>query len=211
MTVEEILKQVSVYQNYSTVESLKKAGHVYELNYGVSVVTLKHLSNSIQGNQKLVQNLWKTSCREGMILATMIANPEKIKIKEVLKWSIDFTNPEIVEQICSNLLHKVPFWNDLVDLWLVSENELLVKAGLHILLKKAQNHKDTEAIDFSPRIPQIIQLANTDSLYVKKAVVLTLQALINLNDFFKEGVCEELNKNQSISFAWLKSELWWDQ
>lgn len=211
MTVKEVINQIARYQDYAASESMKKFGFDYQLNYGVSIVTLKHLSNSIPSSHKLALELWETGIREAMILATMIANPKQITKKEIKKWSEKFTNPELVEQSCSNLLFKLSYWDDLVDEWLVSENEFLVKSGLHIILKKTQFLQDSEFDSLFVRIPKIIQLAVTDNLYIKKSVVLTLQVMIDMDHYFKEAICEELNKYDSMSFAWLKSELWWDK
>lgn len=211
MTVKEVIDQIARYQDYGASESMKKFGYTYKLNYGVSIVTLKHLSNSIPRSHKLAMELWKTEIREAMILATMIANPNEIKKKEVRVWSESFTNPELVEQACSNLLYRIPFWNELVEEWLVSEKELLVKAGLHIILKKIQNNQESDLDALFERIPQIIKLAETDSIYIKKSVVLTLQVMVDMDNYFKESICEQLNNYDSMAFAWLKSELWWDQ
>ena len=210
MDFNEVIERIKVHQNLSAAKRMKDLGLDYKINYGVSIVTLRQISNQIPCDHDLALSLWKSDVRETKLLAAMIDIPEKVTQEQVLEWSHDFTNSEIVEQTCSNLIWKLDFWSSFVDLWLESENDYLQKAALSIILNFAQKAMmNNEELVYS-YISGIAKLAESNSLLVRKAVILTLQSLIDNNAEFKNKICEEINLLQSNTAKLVKSELWWD-
>jgi hypothetical protein len=103
---KRIVKAIPSMQNGLTASSMEQRGLVYEKNWGVSVVDLKHFAAQFEKNHLLALKLWNKKWRETMLLATMIDVPAEVTEEQMDYWIKTADNNEIIEQAVINLFTK---------------------------------------------------------------------------------------------------------
>ena len=73
--------------------------------YGISMPEIRQMAKEIKKDHELALLLFKSGIHEAKMLATIIAEHEKITEKEVNEWVKLFDSWDIVDQCCMNL-----FW-----------------------------------------------------------------------------------------------------
>lgn len=107
-TVKKLMKKVAYYQNGDTVNTMKKLGYNYELNYGVSIPQLKLIANTTTPNHTLAVLLRQFfHIREALILSSMLDEPEKITPEKTVEIGKLISYPELAQQFGKNLFAHV--------------------------------------------------------------------------------------------------------
>ena len=144
--VLEIKSQIIHRASGEVAENMRMAGIIYKVNYGVPIPELKELAKPYKGDHDLALELYAEDIRECKILASLIADPERLTGEQIDEWAAEFTNPEIVEQVCGNLFWKSEFALSRSIEWCLSNDELLRKAGLLIIALKASDTAIKESL-----------------------------------------------------------------
>ncbi len=106
---QEILSRIKRLQNREVVNSMKKRGIDYNVNFGVSVPMLQLLASEYTKNHLLALKLWNKQWRETMIMATLLEEPFEVTENQIDFWVRNFTSIEIAEQAAMNLFSKTTF------------------------------------------------------------------------------------------------------
>ncbi len=141
-TLEKVLElkaKVKHLMNAEVADAMRREGIIYKVNYGVSIPELKALAKPYLGDHELALELFREEIRECKLLATMIDDPELITGEQLDEWANDFTNPEIVEQVCGNLFWRTGYALSRSIEWCLDDDELFQKAGLLIIARKASD------------------------------------------------------------------------
>jgi hypothetical protein len=142
---QEILSKIKPLQNGEVVNSMKKRGVVYKVNYGVSVPLLRQLASDYPRQHLLALKLWNKQWRETMILATLLENPYEVTENQMDFWVRNFPSIEIAEQAAMNLFSKTPFAYQKAYEYCVGKKLLVKIVGLLMIGRLALT--DTEAPD----------------------------------------------------------------
>lgn len=141
-TLEKVLElkaKVKHLMNAEVADAMRREGIIYKVNYGVSIPELKALAKPYLGDHELALELFREEIRECKLLATMIDDPELITGEQLDEWANDFTNPEIVEQVCGSLFWRTGYALSRSIEWCLDDDELFQKAGLLIIARKASD------------------------------------------------------------------------
>jgi len=179
MNLEQIKPYFLTYQNGVTVELMEKAGIQYKTNYGVALLELRKFAKEQGVKHQLALDLWHSKIREAMIIATLIVDVDQVSADNMDEWAGSIINSEIAEQIAANLLWRTECCFDIVDSWLQDENAHKQQAALMTLVKLLRMKKDFNGIAADKYVELVVRMTETDSYYVKNAVVLTLQAFLD--------------------------------
>jgi len=126
----QIIKSIPSFQNGETAESMEKRGLTYEKNWGVSLVDLKNYASKVEKNHLLALKLWNKQWRETMILATLLDLPSEVTEEQMDFWVKTAENPEIVEQMVTNLFTQTPYAFSKALEWCRGKKFLVKYAGL---------------------------------------------------------------------------------
>lgn len=207
--VREIISKVKVYANGPSSASLGVWGIDYKVNYGVSIAALKEIAEDYKGNHELALSLYEQDVRECMIIASLIDDPEQVKGEQIDSWAQKFTNVEIVEQVCSNLLWKTDCALSRSIEWCLSDDELLQKAGLIVAARSASNPNIKDVV-FEPYLDIIDGLGDRSIANNKNNIEFALRQIAQRNDNFKNRVVEfakELASADDEHRAWIGNQL----
>ena len=120
--IAEIRRKIMLSMNGITSEKMTQSGVVYKKNYGVAIPRIKEIASFYTPNSDLAQRLWIIGIRETMIIATLLQPVDRFTQEMANEWAASLQQLEMVEQICMNLLSKLPFANELCLQWVDSGN-----------------------------------------------------------------------------------------
>ncbi|MGI9013078.1 MAG: DNA alkylation repair protein [Phycisphaerales bacterium] len=104
--------------------------------FGVSYADLGKLVKAIGWNHALALELWKSGNHDARTLATMIADPAKMKKSELESWAKTPTGHFTIDAVGS-LAAKSPHARALVMKWIASKHEMLSATGWQVLASLA--------------------------------------------------------------------------
>ncbi|MEI8279250.1 MAG: DNA alkylation repair protein [Bacteroidota bacterium] len=96
MTAAEILKQLQALGQESYKKVLLKHD-IKEPVYGVKIEELQKIRKKIKNGHELSLKLYDTGIYDAMYLAGLIAEPEKMTVKDLQKWAENATAPVLRE------------------------------------------------------------------------------------------------------------------
>lgn len=207
--VLEIKSQVMHRANGEVAENMRMAGIIYKVNYGVPIPELKELAKPYKGDHDLALELYAEDIRECKILASLIADPERLTGEQIDEWAAEFTNPEIVEQVCGNLFWKSEFALSRSIEWCLSNDELLRKAGLLIIARKASDTAIKEGL-LEPYIGIIEDMAEDMTDLTQSAAQFALREIAKRSPELAARVSEtasRMTESENELAAWVGNEL----
>lgn len=92
--------------------------------YGVSYAAQKSLAKKIKTDQPLANALWESGNHDARILATMIADPQRMTVRELERWAKDLDNSVICDAFIG-LAARTAHARVLFERWADSPNEWL--------------------------------------------------------------------------------------
>ncbi|PWE01461.1 DNA alkylation repair protein [Marinilabilia rubra] len=120
--VEKILRQVRQLKDGETAELIEKSGAHYRVNYGVSLVHLRKIGAQLDVDDALAQRLWYRKIRETMIIATMLADYDKMGPEELERWGDMINTIELSEQMGQNFMVKSDVPESVLEEWCKSDH-----------------------------------------------------------------------------------------
>lgn len=205
----EVKSQIMHRANGEVAENMRRAGVIYKVNYGVPIPELKELSKTYKGDHDLALELFKEDIRECKILASLIAEPEKLTGEQIDDWAAEFTNPEIVEQVCGNLLWKSEYALSRSIVWCLSTDEMMRKAGLLIIARKASDTSLKESI-LEPYIGIIENMTDDMTDLTQSAAQFALRQIAKRSPSLAARVMEaasRMTESENELAAWVGNEL----
>ncbi len=207
ISVDEVLRRLKVEARPEQLEGMARYGIVVENRLGVSIPGLRKLAKEIGKNHDLALDLWKTGVSDTMILASLVAEPNKLTGEQMEEWVKDFNSWDVCDQVCNNLFNGHPLvWNKVLD-WSKREEVFVKRAAFALLSSLAVHDKaaDEKFIDF---LLVIKREAVDNRNFVKKAVNWALRNIgkrnLNLNRAAIK-VAREIQQIDSKACRWIGS------
>lgn len=164
--------------------------------FGVSFEHLKSLKKEVTSpegekgiNHSIAQKLWKTKNIDARILACTIAEPTKITRNEANKW-IPAINYYVLADYFAELIAQTRFGQDIMYLWIQSQNEYIKRVGFAILNYFAQNDQSKSDLFFNAFLQKIKQEIQFAPNRAKEAMNNCLIAIGGRNETLRDSVLE---------------------
>jgi len=146
---------------------MRNSGLNYKLNFGLDAMSIRELAKRFEPNVQLAELLWSENARECKILGTLLYPKTEFTAQKADLWLTDCFNPELMEQLCFNLLQHLDFASEKTQEWIKSENPEIRTAGYMLLLRLILGKKKL------PDLTLAIQLAekeiSSDNFRLKQA------------------------------------------
>ena len=196
-------------KNGQVSETMLDMGIMYKVNYGVSIATIREAAKRFGPDHDLAEMLYQHDSREAKIAASLVEDPKKVTREQMEAWSVDFINSELVEQVCSNLFHKVEFALAKSFEWCLSDNLYLKMAGYLIAGYAARNQKyrNSQLLSYFDNIEED---APVSEVYLRNAIAFCLREIDLRNPECKDQVSIFMKKLESSSDAssqWIAEEV----
>lgn len=200
-----LLGRVRKQMNGAVSESMASHGQNYGLNYGVSIATLREIAATETKDYGFAKYLYQQQVRELKLLATHLAEPERLDTHEFPFWSRGIANAELAEELAFALLSKIYDINSLMGVWSTESNEMVAYAAL---MAAARNERTTTEVAFIA-VENAVK-ANPESRYIAEAVVALLVYVASRDKSVKVGIPHLLERlNDSPTKRHILEEIEW--
>jgi len=171
MDYNEVVAKIELLENPKNAQGMARfAIRPKAKVYGISMPQLRKLAGKIKKDHKLARELFKSNIHEAKILATIIADKDKLTDKEASQWAKTFDSWDIVDQCCMNLFWQSKDCIKKIPEWAKSDQEFIRRTAfslMAVLAAKDEEMKDSEFLKFF----LLIKKYSTDERnFVKKAV-----------------------------------------
>lgn len=211
-TLEKVLEIKALIKhqaNGEVAENMRREGIIYKVNYGVSMPELQQIAKPYKGDHELALELYREEIRECKILASLIDDPLQVTGQQIDEWANDFDNPEIVEQVCNNLIWKSEFSLSRSIEWCLDDDELFQKAGLLIIARKASDPEIKDSM-VEPYIGIIGNISETISGITQTAAAYALREIAKRNSRLEQialSLAQSMTESENEMAAWVGNEI----
>ena len=112
--------------------------------FGVSYANLERLKRTLGVNHALARELWSTGNHDARVLATKIADPDEVSLRDVDAWVKDLDSYVIADAF-SALIEQTPWAKKKMHQWGASRGEWVARVGWLLVARLARH--DTELSD----------------------------------------------------------------
>lgn len=133
MTCHDVLEELKSLGTAQNRKTYARHGVVGE-NYGVSYAHLGALKKRIKTNHELAEQLWQSGVHDARVLATMIADPQKVGAGLLDSWVKDVDSYPLGDAVAS-LAVQTDAARSGVDQWIKSTDELTGSFGWSLMAR----------------------------------------------------------------------------
>lgn len=181
---ESILTRLRGMANAHNVEGMARFGINPERALGISVNALREIARELKAAVKppeerhtLAAELWASEIHEARILATIIDDPKLVTAEQMEAWAADFDSWDLVDQCCGNLFDKTSLGYAKALEWKDREEEFVRRAAFSLMAYVAVHDKKRPDADFEPFLQAVLERADDERNFVKKAVNWALRSI----------------------------------
>jgi 3-methyladenine DNA glycosylase AlkD len=148
---------------------------------GVSVGDLRAMGKRVGRDHALAIALWKTGWYEARMLASFVADPERVTAPLMDRWARDFDNWAICDTVCFQLFDRSPLaWRKIAQ-WSTRREEFVKRAAFALLASVALHDKNAPDAPFERSLALIERAATDERNFVKKGVSWALRGIGHRN------------------------------
>jgi len=203
---DEIMARLRELANPRAVAGMAKYGINPENTLGVSIPNLRRIAKETGKDHGLALELWKSGVHEARILASMVDDPKQVTEAQAEEWVAGFDSWDVCDQVCMNLLEKLPFAYEKAAEWAGREEEFVRRAGFALVACLAWHDKSAPDEKFIAFLPVIRKHSTDDRNFVKKAVNWALRNMGKRNRNLCARAIEtagEIEKIDSRAARWI--------
>lgn len=213
MDVEEILRLLQKKASRRNVRGMARFGMATRGRLGVSVPEMRRIARTVGKDHRLALALWKTEIAEARIVASMVAEPKKVTVRQMESWVVGIDSWDICDQVCANLWDKTPFAWSRARAWTRRKEEFVRRAGFALIACLAWHDKQAADARFVAMLPLIRRGAVDERNFVRKAVSWALRAIGKRNPGLRREallLAKALLRSDSPSARWVGASAWRD-
>jgi len=195
--------------NPKNLEGMKRFGIRFEKAFGVSMPQLRKFAKQYKNQHSLSLLLWESEYHEAKIFATLIENPKETTEPQIDKWVDNLYSWDICDQLCSNLLEKLPFIEKKCLEYTFSDKEFVKRAGFVSMARFGISKAKLSDSFFDIFFERIEQEATDERVFVKKAINWALRQIGKRNMNLREKaifISEKLLLQNSRSAKWIAND-----
>ena len=207
--LKQIIQTLKLNGNHDNVKGMIRFGINSKNMLGVSMPTLRKIGKEIGKNHNLAIELWNTNIHEARIVATLVAEPEKLTKKIANSWVKQFDSWAICDQCCLNLLSKTKYAFKIAIKYSENKYEYVKRTGFALMAVLAVHAKELENNDFDIFFNCIYKESTDERNFVKKAVNWALRQIGKRNKILKNkslNMANKILKINSKSAKWIAKD-----
>ena len=208
--VDNVIQLLMSKAEPENIPGMKRFGMSEESRLGIPVPELRAIAKSLGKDHQLAQELWNTRIAEARILASMVAEPDKLTGEQMDRWVEDFDSWGICDQVGMNLFDKTPLaWKKIPE-WSQSEEEFIRRASLALIACLAWHDKQAKDALFVNIMPVIRSCATDERNFVKKAASWALRNIGKRNrnlNLLAIQCAAEIQAINSKSARWIAADV----
>ncbi len=169
-TVDEALRKLRALARPDQVAGMARFGMTPDGRLGLAVPAMRRLARELGQDHRLALALWKTGSPDARMVASMIADPQKLTEAQMEAWVKDFNSWDVCDQVCQNLFERSPYAWKKVRAWARREEEYVRRAAFALIACLAWHDQAAADARFIQMLPVIKRAATDERNFVRKAV-----------------------------------------
>lgn len=169
-TVQEVVAWLRRRANPRNVAGMARYGISARGTLGVPIPPLRILARKLRPNHQLALRLWDSGIHEARILASMVDDPMKVSSRQMDAWLADIDSWDVCDQLCANLLERVPVARNRLKLWARRKPEFIKRAGFVLMARIAVSDKRAPDDLFQDYLRFLVRHGADSRNMVRKAV-----------------------------------------
>ena len=176
---------------------------------GVSAPNLRRLAREVGQDHALAGRLWTTGIHDARVLAALIDDPAQVTPRQMERWAGDFDSWAVCDTACCCLFDKTPYaWDKTVE-WTGREPEYVKRAGFVLMAALAVHDKKAPDERFEAFLPLLVQHADDERNFVKKAVNWALRQIGKRNARLNKRAvrtAQDIRRTGSKAARWIAAD-----
>ena len=205
----DVLRKLTQQSNSNNLVGMAKFGMAVKNRLGVSMPNVRRIAREVGPDHTLALALWKTSIAEARIVASIIADPDRMTPKQAEQWVKTFDSWDVCDQTCQNLFDKTPWAWRKVGTWARRDEEFVKRAAFALLACLAWHDKRAADQRFIDLFPVLKNGSRDDRNFVKKAVNWALRNIGKRNRRLNQEalkLAEEIRRLDSKAARWIAAD-----
>lgn len=178
--MKDILRQIRtdlrLSMNGVVSTSMRNKGVNYRMIFGVEIPVINRIAQKYQSDAVLAERLWEEDVREMKIMATLLYPVDQFRKNKALEWISVIKDQELREQICKNILQRLPYADELVVTTINSKEDNIVTTGLWLFSRLCITGSDlVNKIDSGILINSAIENLGSESMLLRQSALNALK------------------------------------
>jgi 3-methyladenine DNA glycosylase AlkD len=178
--MKDILRQIHtdlrLSMNGVVSTSMRNKGVNYRMIFGVEIPVINRIAQKYQSDAILAERLWEEDVREMKIMATLLYPVDQFRKNKALEWISVIKDQELREQICKNILQRLPYADELVVTTINSKEDNIVTTGLWLFSRLCITGSDlVNKIDSEILINSAIENLGSESMLLRQSALNALK------------------------------------
>ena len=169
-TCSTVLARLRAMANPASAAGMARYGISTRGLLGVGIPAMRRLAKETGRDHALALALWDSGVHEARILASLVAEPERLTAAQMNRWVRELDSWDICDQLCNNLLRRSPEAHARAVAWSQQRGEFVRRAGFTLMAVLAVHDKAAPDAVFAEDLRLIEQAAGDGRNFVKKAV-----------------------------------------
>jgi 3-methyladenine DNA glycosylase AlkD len=189
---------------------MARYGMKTENRLGVQIPEIRRIAKETGKNQELAMELWRTGIAEARILASMVAEPEKLTEQQMDAMVEDVDSWDIGDQTCMNLFEKTPYAWKKINEWSQRDEEFVKRTAYGLISVLAWHHKTATDNQFTQLFPIIAHGAQDPRKPIQKAVSWALRNIGKRNPTLNQKavqLAQEIRRTNTKPAKWVASDV----
>ena len=176
-TAKAVLAELKRSGSASHKASKARLGIAVDSALGVPLPAIRALARKCGRHQPLAEALWQSGFHEARLLASLVAEPDRIDLRTLEAWLADLQTWDLCDHLCNTLLVNVPASFERLPAWAADEREFVRRLAFSLMANLAI-HQTEYVKPLTGRYLALIRRHASDPRpYVKKAVSWALREL----------------------------------
>lgn len=141
--------------------------------FGVSFGEMRKLAKQMKIDHTLALGLWESGNHDARMLATMVADPERLTRSELDAWVREVDN-YVLSDALADLVGRSPHRDSRADKWVASSREFVAHTGWNLVAQQALADNDLPVSYFEDRLRQIEGAMHSAPNRTRHAMQMTL-------------------------------------
>lgn len=194
----DIVNQLKAKAQPKNLDGMAKFGMAVDKRLGVSVPEMRRIAKQTGKDHPLALKLWSTGFAEARIVASMIAEPDKLTAKVMDAWVKDFNSWDVCDQVCMNLFEKTPLARKKIVEWSERKEEFVKRTAFALIACLAWHDKNATDQEFVQFLSVIKHGATDERNFVKKAVNWALRNIGKRNARLNQAAIKTANEIRAL-------------
>ncbi len=207
-SLEKTILKLHELADSDIIPSIGSFGVPTDMVLGIRSPTLRKLAKDIGRDHTLALQLWGTNIHEAKLLATYLADPNQMTLKQAELWVDDLYSWDICDSLC-RVFADCPFGYQAAVRWSSSEEEFTKRAGFVTMVNLSIHDKGAPDQKIEKFFPYLISESRDERNFVRKAVNWALRQIGKRSIYLNEKAVEVAHqiKNQGTRSAkWIAND-----